>query len=143
MQKPQAVWGTRVPPVSLSRRRRFAVAAVSLTVFGLILAGCGTGKPATSPYSCGTPSRGHCYGIEFGPPSLADPGQATRVSMLMNTISPASSGCGDLFFTDETWLTEGSNEIASWVEAGQIHQNAEGLLYFWAEMFVPQNRDPQ
>ena len=63
--------------------------------------------------------------------------------MLMNTISPGSSGPGNLFFTDETWLSEGFNDIVSWVEAGQYHGNIKGLIYFWAEMFVPQNRDPQ
>ena len=123
----------------LSRRRPFVATVVGLTVLGLILAGCGTGKPSASPYSCGTPIGGHCYGVEFGTP----PGEATGVSMLMNTISPGSSGSGDLFFTDETWLSEGFNEIVAWVEAGQFHQNTIGLLYFWAELFVPQSRDLQ
>jgi hypothetical protein len=61
--------------------------------------------------------------------------------MLMNTINPGSSGPGDVFFTDETWLMEGSNDIVSWVEAGQFDERFKGLIYFWAEMFLPQSRD--
>lgn len=131
----------------LPRRRPFATPAVGgLMLACLVLAACGTGKPAASPYSCGTGSGGHCYGIDTGPPSVIHPGDvvvltATGVSMLMNTINPGSSGSGDVFFSDETWLLQGFNELVGWVEAGQLDDRFGGLRYFWAEMFIPQSRD--
>ncbi|MEN3308937.1 MAG: hypothetical protein V7603_5139 [Micromonosporaceae bacterium] len=117
-------------------RRPGILAVLSGVVLAML--GCGTGKPAPSPYACGTPSAGHCYGTTLGPPAQ---GRPTGGSMLMNTLTVDGSGRGDLFFTDEMWLDEGFNDIRAWVEAGQIY-DLLGLRYFWAQLRVAPNRDP-
>jgi hypothetical protein len=100
-----------------------------------VLAACDTNRPAPSGYSCGTPQSGHCYAV-------TDNGlgwQPIGVTLRMNTLNAASSSRGDLFFTNETWLTSGFNEWVAWVEAGQLY-DLLGLQYFWAELFVPQDQ---
>jgi hypothetical protein len=123
----------------LSQRRTHAQWPITVAVAAaLFLAACGTGGQSPSPYQCGTAASGHCHGIAISPPGTST---ATGVWLVMNTLSKKRSLPGNLFFTDETWLTSGSNDILSWVEAGQIYDRYQGLQYFWAEMNVPANRD--
>jgi hypothetical protein len=116
---------------------RYVVAA-AVAIF--VLAGCGTGQPSTSPYSCGT-WHDHCYGTTNGPWISSARGHATGITLGMNTLSTDKSGSGDFFFTDETWLTEGPNNIHAWIEAGQIYDHYQGLQYFWAEQTIAPSRD--
>ena len=82
------------------------------------------GQPSPTPYSCGTPSTGHCYGEAF----LGD-----HVTGFRTTITVAQRFfAGDGFVNNEFWITN-YNGNNGWIEMG-YQVNLLGQHYFWAQL---------
>jgi len=101
----------------------------------LLLLGVADGALA-SPYSCGNPSSGHCYGVNAWTQGSEYFGAYTDITQV--TMS-CPSGCGG-FVDDEIWLIDRSSSNCTsndfrmcWVEAGTFVTEGNSPQYFWAD----------
>jgi hypothetical protein len=117
----------------------FLAVGLRLTLISaaIFLVSC-PGQVSPNPYSCGTPSGGHCYSIALTALGRANAGSCTAdnssaifgyrssIGVVTNGMTP-----GNLFFNNEMWLK--SHTGPGWIEAGYMDDAFLGELYFWAE----------
>jgi hypothetical protein len=87
-------------------------------------------------YSCGDPSKGHCYGKTTWTQASEYFGASTDITQVSMSCP---SGCGG-FVDDEIWLIDTSSRYCMttawnmcWIEAGTIVKEGEPNTFFWAE----------
>jgi hypothetical protein len=87
-------------------------------------------------YSCGDPSSGHCYGVNFWSQNTEYFGSYADITQVEMSCP---NGCGG-FVDDEMWLVDTaspnctSNEFGMcWVETGTTVNEGSSPTYFWAD----------
>jgi hypothetical protein len=87
-------------------------------------------------YSCGDPSKNHCYGQTIWSQSSEYFGAYVDITQV---AMACPSGCGG-FIDDEIWLVDTSSANCAtnqfgvcWVEAGTITTEGNNPTYFWAD----------
>jgi len=102
----------------------------------LLLLFCLEGHAVT--YSCGTPSSGHCYGVNAWQKGGGGEYFGAYADIVQDRLS-CPSGCGG-FVDDELWLVDDNSSgcVANpfkmcWVETGTIAIDGSNAVYFWAD----------
>jgi len=91
----------------------------------LLSAGCTTGQVAPQGYSCGDPSKGHCY---------AQASVGDHLTGFQTTIGVVSTFLpGDGFVNNEFWLNNYRGS-GGWIEIGYQANTVELPKYFWAKV---------